>query len=119
MTLTLTTPPDLTGEGPFAGRDTRAVRLAELVVHLTGCEPEGALDAVHRQELAPAATADAALGVVAEAVVSVSRPDPDLRVADYVANVPVGHRRATSRHDLQCPTCRRTHRLERWAPAAS
>ena len=118
MTLTLDTPPGWSGEGPLPARDDRASRLAELVVHLTDCDPEGALHAVDRQELPPAATADAALDVVARAMLSVSKPRP-LRAVDDLAKVPVGRRRATSHHDLRCPICRHTHRLGRQVPAAS
>jgi len=75
MTLTLTPPPRTDAEGTLFGCETRTARLAELVVHLTGCEPEGALDAVQRHDLPPASP-DAALGVVAEAMLSVSRSAP-------------------------------------------
>ena len=74
MTLTLTPPPDSAVERSDPSRDDRAARLAELVVHLTDCEPAGALQAIDRQELSPTATVDAALGAVAQAMVSVRRP---------------------------------------------
>lgn len=66
MDATLTAP-------PRAVPDHRTLRLAELVQHLTGCGPAGALHAVevNRRE----GSADDALDIVARAIVSLRRID--------------------------------------------
>ena len=48
-------------------------RLAELVMHLTGCQAELALDAVLRSMRTPPATVDEALDVVARSMVALRR----------------------------------------------
>lgn len=53
----------------------RSPRLAELVVHLTGCAPEAALDAVARATAQPPETMDDALAIVARAIRSLHHVD--------------------------------------------
>ena len=53
----------------------RTPRLAELVVHLTGCAPGVAVDAVAASTAVAPRTADEALAIVARALCSVRRLD--------------------------------------------
>ena len=53
----------------------RTPRLAELVIHLTGCEPSVAVDAVATSTEAAPQTADDALAIVARALCSIRRLD--------------------------------------------
>jgi hypothetical protein len=53
----------------------RTPRLAELVVHLTGCSPGVAVDAVAASTTAPPQTSDDALAIVARALCSLRRLD--------------------------------------------
>ncbi|MEY2402586.1 MAG: hypothetical protein QOD38_137 [Acidimicrobiaceae bacterium] len=53
----------------------RTPRLAELVVHLTGCSPRVAIDAISASTKATPQTADDALAVVARALCSVRHLD--------------------------------------------
>ena len=53
----------------------RTPRLAELVVHLTGCAPAAAVEAVSRSAVTPPATLDDALEVVARAISSLRHID--------------------------------------------
>jgi hypothetical protein len=53
----------------------RTPRLAELVVHLTGCAPRAAIDAVARSTTAEPQNADDALAIVARALCAVRRLD--------------------------------------------
>jgi len=58
----------------------RSPRLAELVVHLTGCQPNVALDAVARSGATTPGTVDDALLIVAKAMYSVQHVDLRERV---------------------------------------
>jgi hypothetical protein len=53
----------------------RTPRLAELVVHLTGCDPSVAVGAVAASTTVPPRTSDDALAVVARALCSVRHLD--------------------------------------------
>jgi hypothetical protein len=53
----------------------RTPRLAELVIHLTGCPPRVAVDAVAASTVIAPRTADEALAVVARAMCSVRHLD--------------------------------------------
>ena len=53
----------------------RTPRLAELVVHLTGCAPAVAVDAVAAATAAPPRTVDDALDIVARAICSIRHLD--------------------------------------------
>ncbi|MEY2420623.1 MAG: hypothetical protein QOI95_690 [Acidimicrobiaceae bacterium] len=53
----------------------RTPRLAELVVHLTGCAPSVAVDAVNSSTSAAPRTSDDALAIVARALCSVRHLD--------------------------------------------
>ena len=53
----------------------RTPRLAELVVHLTGCAPRVAVDAVAASTETPPESADDALAIVARAICSIRRVD--------------------------------------------
>lgn len=54
---------------------SRTPRLAELVVHLTGCEPAHAVTAVAASSPRPPESVDEALAVVAQAMCSLRRVD--------------------------------------------
>ena len=58
----------------------RSPRLAELVVHLTGCHPTLAVDAVTRARSTSADSADDALLIVARAMYAVQHVDLRERV---------------------------------------
>jgi hypothetical protein len=53
----------------------RSPRLAELVMHLTGCDPQLALDAVAASTSVDPESVDEALVIVARAVCSLNRLD--------------------------------------------
>ena len=53
----------------------RTPRLAELVVHLTGCAPSAAVAAVAAATTAPPQSADDSLAIVARALCAVRRLD--------------------------------------------
>ena len=53
----------------------RSPRLAELVVHLTGCDPNAAVEAVHRSTDATPQSVDDALVIVARAMCSIHHID--------------------------------------------
>ena len=53
----------------------RSPRLAELVVHLTGCEPTLAVEAVARSTVKSPETVDDALLIVARALCSIHKVD--------------------------------------------
>jgi hypothetical protein len=53
----------------------RTPRLAELVVHLTGCDPVVAVDAVTRASAAPPDSLDDALAIVARAMCAIHKVD--------------------------------------------
>lgn len=66
----------------------RTPRLAELVVHLTGCDPVLALDAVARATVTPPESFDDALAIVARAMCAIRKVDlretVDLRESNEV-----------------------------------
>lgn len=66
----------------------RSPRLAELVVHLTGCDPLLAMNAVARSTTSPPQSVDDALSIVARAMWAVHKVDLretlDLREASEV-----------------------------------
>ena len=53
----------------------RSPRLAELVVHLTGCTPAVAIEAVASSTVEPPQSADEALAIVARALYSIHTLD--------------------------------------------
>ena len=53
----------------------RSPRLAELVVHLTGCDPTAAVEAVQQSTDATPQSVDDALAIVARAMCSIHRID--------------------------------------------
>ena len=53
----------------------RSPRLAELVVHLIGCEPTVAVEAVARSTVRPPETVDDALLIVARAMCAIHKVD--------------------------------------------
>ena len=69
----------------------RSPRLAELVVHLTGCDPMVAIDAVTRSTIQAPKTVDDALGIVARAMYAVHHVDlretVDLRESNQVRSL--------------------------------
>lgn len=68
-------------------RDGHADRLAELVAHLTGCEPDGAR-AVLASGYRPSLTADEALRLTARALVELRDTTPaSVRVAPYLGRL--------------------------------
>jgi hypothetical protein len=68
-------------------RDEHADRLAELIAHLTDCEPEGALAAV-ANGYRPALSADEALRLTARAMVELRDTTPaSVRVAPYLGRL--------------------------------
>jgi hypothetical protein len=94
MSVSMSTPnPTVTpapAEVPAADCPTerRARRLAEMVAGLTGCPPDGALDAV-RANLA----AGDPLETVARAMIALESPEPDrLRITGYLRPRPAGRR---------------------------
>ena len=85
-------------------RDAHADRLAELVAHLTDCEPEGARPVV-LSGYRPTLSADEALRLTAHAMVELRATTPaSVRVAPYLGRL--RHRHEDSRPALSEPTDR-------------